>query len=225
MLSDRTAKYAEAMAREGKDFDYWKWLRRIQQEDARTKTVPAPVEPGTPGSGHATTAQVRGTFGNVGTAGNNKTPPVPREVIPRCVAPAKDVETPKKSLRQRLGNVSDAWDRFQEDRNRDAVYGYLRAVFSIVRHYKRKGTDRLVIRAFKFAGLPVDRNADVFAVVIRATCDGEADNKTISKWSRALRYAARVKKPHHPLTTFMKNRGGVNGCAEQYAKYFGRGGR
>jgi hypothetical protein len=65
-------------------------------------------------------------------------------------------------------------------------------------------------------------NADPFAVVIRCTCEDKLDNKTISKWSRAMRYVARVKKPRHLLTTFMKNKGGVNGCAERYAKYFGR---
>jgi hypothetical protein len=83
----------------------------------------------------------------------------------------------------------------------------------------------IIRRAFKFAGLPVDKHADPFAVVIRCTCDGKADNKTISKWSRALRYVVRVKKPRHQLTTFMKNRGGVNACAKRYAKYFGRGER
>jgi hypothetical protein len=135
----------------------------------------------------------------------------------------KSVDKRKKSLRQRLGDVCDAWDDFQENRFRDAVYGYLRAVFSIVKHYRgRRQTKKLMRRAYKFAGLPVDMNADPFAVVIRCTCEHKLDNKTISKWSRALRYVERVKKPRHQLTTFMKNRGGVNACAERYAKYFGR---
>jgi hypothetical protein len=132
----------------------------------------------------------------------------------------------KKDVRTRLAEVCNAWDDFQECRDRDAVYDYLRAVFSIVRHYSgRERTKRLMRCAFKFAGLPMDMDADPFAVVIRCTCDGEADNKTISKWSRALQYVARVKKPRHPLTTFMKNRGGINACAERYAKHFGGGER
>jgi hypothetical protein len=131
----------------------------------------------------------------------------------------------KKGLRQRLADVSDAWDEFQETRDRDAVYDYLRAVFSIVQHYGWKDrSKKLIRRAFKFAGLPVDMNADPFAVIIRCTCDQQLDRKTISKWSRALRYTARVKK-RTPLKTFMKNRGGINACAELYSKYFGRGGR
>jgi hypothetical protein len=91
-------------------------------------------------------------------------------------------------------------------------------VFSIVKHYNgRCRTKKLIRRAFKFAGLPTDMNADPFAVVIRCTCEHKLDNKTISKWSRALRYVARVKKPRHSLTTFMKDRGGVNACATLFA--------
>jgi hypothetical protein len=117
--------------------------------------------------------------------------------------------------------VCDAWDDFQGSRNRDAVYGYLRAVFSIVKHYNgRRRTKKLIRRAFKFAGLPFDKNSDPFAVIIRCTCEHKLDNKTISKWSRALQYVARVKKPRHPLTTFMKNRGGVNACADLYSQRF-----
>ena len=131
---------------------------------------------------------------------------------------------PKKSLRARLIGVSDAWDIFQKTRHRDAVYDYLRAVFSIVQHYDWKDrTKKLVRRAFKFAGLPVDMKADPFAVVIRCTCDQQLDRKTISKWSRALRYTARVKR-RTPLKAFMKNRGGINACADLYSKNFGDSG-
>jgi hypothetical protein len=51
---------------------------------------------------------------------------------------------------------------------------------------------------------------------------GGADNKTISKWARALRYVARCKKPGTPLKAFMTEAGGVNACANLYARYFGR---
>jgi hypothetical protein len=134
------------------------------------------------------------------------------------------VDPPKKgtagsTLGRRLGRVSDAWDKFQDDRGRDAVYGYLRAVFALVKRYGgRRRTRRLVRRAFKFAGLPVDNHADPFAVVIRCTSDGKADNKTISKWARALRYVAAAKRPRHRLKAFMKSRGGVNACTELYPK-------
>jgi hypothetical protein len=132
-------------------------------------------------------------------------------------------KTPKARLRRRLEKIRDAWDEFQASRARDAVYGYLDAVFAIVYHYRtRRRTKKLLRHAFKFANLPFDRNADPFTAVIRCTCDDEIDSKTISKWSRALRYVAHCKKPQTRLKTFMKEAGGVNACANLYARYFGR---
>jgi hypothetical protein len=229
MLTGRTAEYVEAMIREGDDFDYFKWLRRVQQEEAQLKSVAVStsVQPIAPGPAHsAEIAQNPSQFNGSETADHAKHKSAVRPAIQVVGHRAKRVEKPKKSQRQRLGDVCNAWDDFQENRGRDAVYGYLRAVFSIVKHYNgRCRTKKLIRRAFKFAGLPVDMNVDPFAVVIRSTCEHKLDNKTISKWSRALRYVAWVKKPRHQLTTFMKNRGGVNACAERYAKYFGRGER
>jgi len=226
MLTGRTAKYVEAMIREGDDFDYFKWLRRVQEEEAQLKSVAVstPVQPIVPRPDHpAKTAQNPGEFKDPETADTAKHKSVVRRTIQQVGHCTRSIDKPTKSIRQRLGDVCNAWDDFKECRDRDAVYGYLRAVFSIVKHYSgRRRTKRLVRRAYKFAGLPVDMNADPFAVVIRSTCEGKADNKTISKWSRALRYVTRVKKPRHPLAAFMKKRGGVNACAERYAKYFGR---
>ena len=122
--------------------------------------------------------------------------------------------------------IRDAWDEFQASRTRDAVYGFLGAVFEVVMHYKvRRRTTRLRRHAFKFAELPFDRNADPFSAVIRCTSDDNADTKTISKWARALRYVAQCKKPRMALKKFMKKAGGVNTCASLYARCYGRGGR
>jgi hypothetical protein len=131
-------------------------------------------------------------------------------------------ETAKPEIRQRLAAVCDAFDQFQESRKRDAVYSYLKAVFTLVVDYKgRRRTKRLLQRAFQFAGLPVDKNADPFATVIRCTSERNVDNKTISKWARALRYVARCKVPSTRLRTFMKKMGGVNSCADRWAQCFG----
>jgi hypothetical protein len=148
-----------------------------------------------------------------------------RPPISTTTCDAKSADKAKKSLAKRLIHVEHAWEEFQETRDRDAVYGYLTAVFSIVQHYRWKGrTTKLIRRAFEFAELPFDKNADPFAVIIRCTCEQQLDRKTVSKWSRALRYVAQVRK-RIPVKTFMKNRGGVNACADLYAKRFGRGGR
>jgi hypothetical protein len=128
-------------------------------------------------------------------------------------------KTPKGRLRGRLEKVAHAWDDFQASRARDAVYGYLEAVFAIVEHYKvRRRTKKLLRHAFKFANLPFANDANPFTAVIRCTCDNQIDSKTISKWARALRYAAHCKAPRTRMKTFMKDSGGVNACAAGYSK-------
>ena len=141
----------------------------------------------------------------------------------RQVHRAPKSKVPEISTRLRLEKIRDAWDDFQASRTRDAVYGFLGAVFEMVMHYKvRRRTKKLLRHAFKLAGLPFDRSADPFTAVIRCTCDHSADSKTISKWARALRYVARCKVSPTQLKTFMKEAGGVNACADRYAKYLRR---
>jgi hypothetical protein len=61
-------------------------------------------------------------------------------------------------------------------------------VFAIVAYCKvRRRTKKLLRRAFEFAELPFDKNADPFTAIIRCTSDDNADSKTTSKWARALR--------------------------------------
>ncbi len=115
--------------------------------------------------------------------------------------------------------VREVWSDFQSSRARDAVYGYLAHVFAIVEHYKmRRKTRRLLQHAFEFADLLFEQNADPFTAIIRCTSDDAADSKMVSKWTRALRFVARSKKPQTGLKTFMKNAGGINACAYGYTR-------
>jgi hypothetical protein len=217
MHTGRTAKYTEAIIREGDNFDYKEWLRRTREEEARANRLAA-----------------KSSSGEV-VAWPEETRKAGIPILIKKSAPVVECRMPlrvdrlvntraRKSLGQRLARVSDAWEKFQDSRARDAVYGYLRAVFVLVKRYGgRRQTRRLVRRAFKFAGLPVDKAAEPFTAVIRCTSEGKPDNKTISKWARALRYVARVKKPSQRVTAFMKGRGGVNACAALYTQKFGRG--
>jgi hypothetical protein len=78
----------------------------------------------------------------------------------------------------------------------------------------------LLRQAFKFAGLPLNSATDPFTAVIRCTSDAGVDRKTISKWARALRYAALCKSAS--LKRLMQAAGGVNACANLYAIDVGR---
>jgi hypothetical protein len=48
LMSARTAKYVEAMIRQGDDFNYDEWLRKVREEKAQAKQLPAASD-----SGHA----------------------------------------------------------------------------------------------------------------------------------------------------------------------------
>jgi hypothetical protein len=216
------------MIREGDSFDYRGWLRRIREEEAEAKQVLPVFCPGGPVAseiGDLTNTPDRlDAWENSVPIIRAKSPPIPRAVH-RSDHKARE-KSSEDRLKRRLAAVCDAFDEFQESRVRDAVYGYLKVVFAVVVDHKgRRRTKRLLQRAFHFAGLPFDKNADPFAVIIRCTSEQNLDCKTISKYARALRYAAHCKKRRTPLKKFVKKMGGINACAERYAIYLGRGTR
>jgi hypothetical protein len=219
LSSPRTANYVSALIREGDSFDYCRWLQEVRAEEAQAK-----LRPQTTTSGKIRVAEIGPPTGT----------PDCRKASPSWTLFTRNQPIPgglHRSHREPLGSTSstrirrwfekirDGWDDFQASRTRDAVYGYLEAVFAIVEHCKvRRKTKTLLRHAFKFAELPFDGNADPFTAVIRCTCADLADSKAISKWARALRYASRSKGPAVRLRKFMKEAGGVNECATLYAR-------
>jgi len=223
-MSPRTAKNVEAMIRGGDNFDYDKWLKDVREEEARAKQAQPTGTPGGPAPAQIA-VQIK-TFDDEHLRPNPALPLTAKTTLARALRrPHRQAKnkTPKARLRLWLERVRGVWDDFQSSRRRDAVYGYLEAVFAIVEHYKvRRRTTRLLRHAFEFADLPFNENADPFTAVIRCACGNAADSKTISKWSRALRFVARSKEPDIGLRTFIKKAGGINACADRYAMHCGR---
>jgi hypothetical protein len=221
LLSPRTANYIAALIREGDEFNYSKWLQRVREEEVQTKQGL-----GTFISKDVVAAEIGNQTGTSDGIWPNpklmtRAVPIPRALQQAHRAPKS--KAPEIGIRQRLEKIRDAWDEFQASRARDAVYGYLEAVFAFVEHYKvRRRATRLRRHAFKFANLTLNNHSDLFTAVIRFTSGGATDNKTISKWARALRYVARSKVSRTRLKAFMKEVGGVNACADQYAQRMGR---
>jgi hypothetical protein len=79
-------------------------------------------------------------------------------------------------------------------------------------------------RALQLRGYSSAREPEPFAAVILCTADRvQVDDRTRSKWSRVLRYAAEHKDLHEPLRDFIKRKGGINECAARFVRRLGRG--
>jgi len=107
----------------------------------------------------------------------------------------------------------------------NAIYGYLSAVYGVVAWWTAEGQELDRGRqSLGVNGLPRSDREDVFAAIIRCTADpAKADNRTRSKWSRAMRYAVAYKAGSEPLGQFIKCKGGINGCAARFSRRLGRG--
>ena len=100
-----------------------------------------------------------------------------------------------QALRQDLLRVRNAWEECQASRDRDAVYGYLSAVFDLIAWWVAE--HRALERAHKALRLqricPFD-GEDPFAAVIRCTADpAKVDKRTRSKWSQVTSVRAGIQ--------------------------------
>jgi hypothetical protein len=107
--------------------------------------------------------------------------------------------------------------------NRMAVQTFLGAIFNQVSRWQAE--DRLVEELYRLldtlkAPVPL-KIGEAFAVVIYCTAP-QVDQKSRSKWARALRYAAANKPDDEPIKKFIKRKGGINACASRYAEYVRR---
>jgi hypothetical protein len=134
---------------------------------------------------------------------------------------ASPVGRSTRAMKQDLAKVAAAWGKMQKTRDRDAIYGYLEAVYDLVQDWERRGrADRKARRALRARGLKSWPNIEPFAVAI--ACTSEVDGKTRSKWSRALQYVSWYNRDQKPFKKFMKSKGGINGCASLFAHRLGR---
>ena len=138
--------------------------------------------------------------------------------------PKQAIPYSSDAMRQDLHRVRNAWTACQASRDRDAIYGYLSAVYGLVRWWAAEGReiDR-ARRALRLQRLDVCARENPFAAVIRCTAEpAKADKRTRSKWSRVLRYAAAYKPDAEPLDAFVKRNGGINACAARFTRRLGR---
>jgi len=107
-------------------------------------------------------------------------------------------------------------------RSRFAFYDYLAAVIELYVQLRRtKQAKGAANRIAKLCGFRSQKRTHPIRVIIDAT--STADNKTKSRWTRALRYAWFKRKTWRDLKTFLRENGGPAGCAEQFAAINPRG--
>jgi hypothetical protein len=110
--------------------------------------------------------------------------------------------------------------------NRMAVHRFLGAIFNQV--FVWEAEDRLeegLYRLLDSLKAPVPlRIGEAFAVAIYCTAP-HVDQKSRSKWARALRYAAATKPDDESIKSFFKRKGGINACSSRYADYVRRPGK
>ena len=110
--------------------------------------------------------------------------------------------------------------------NRMAVQTFLGAIFNQV--FQWQAEDRLEEELYRLLDSlegPVPlKIGEAFAVVIYCTAP-HVDQKSRSKWARALRYAAANRPDDESIKKFIKRKGGINACASNYAQHVRRLGK
>ena len=128
-----------------------------------------------------------------------------------------------EAMRANLLWLQNEWEAVQASHSRNAIYGYLAAVFELVTWWEQVGRAvKRAHRALHLRGYSPVREPEPFAAVILCTSDPDkVDARTRSKWPRVLRYAAEYKHLDEPLRDFIMRRGGLNECAARFARRLG----
>jgi hypothetical protein len=93
-------------------------------------------------------------------------------------------------MRQDLDRLRNAWTDGQANRGRNAIYGYLSAMYGLVAWWAAEGRDLdRARRALRLQGLKASDREDPFAAVIRCTADpvgGHAEHDATETQSNKL---------------------------------------
>ena len=147
-----------------------------------------------------------------------------QSTVSRCANQNFRIAYSSEALMRDLARVHQFFCEFQTSRARNAIFPYLSEVFGLVELWTvdRREVSR-ARRALNLLGIKDPAEIEPFAAVIIATAHPtKLDKRVISKWSRVLRYAARVKSRSEALQDFIGRKGGLNECAALYAHRLGR---
>lgn len=116
----------------------------------------------------------------------------------------------KKSAIHHRNNIKPGRRRFW-------MYGYLRDVYRVYRHFQSLGVSKKVVRKIVTRlKLPIKIKSHLLRALIEASAGAE-DNRTKIKWANALRYAFGWLQEPERLEWFFGVNGGIAGSAAEFA--------
>ena len=112
--------------------------------------------------------------------------------------------------------------RWRKSGRRRALYRYLELVFELFTAWRKEAPDGppLSSRLESLMQLSPGQTCSPIRAIIEST--SKAGRKSKSRWTRALRYAWRVRKDYKTLQHCLWAHGGVAGCAREWADVNGR---
>jgi hypothetical protein len=123
--------------------------------------------------------------------------------------------TSDRCLRQEIVALKQLEKECFASRKRFAIDDYLAGVFDLYRRLKNNlDAKQCARRIVEFEGLR-RKSSHPLRVIIDAA--SQADNKTKSRSTRALRYCWRQRKRWTDFKTFLRENGGPAGCASKFA--------
>jgi hypothetical protein len=127
-----------------------------------------------------------------------------------------------RQLRKTIEDLRRLEQKCFAARSRFAFYDYLAALFELYLQLRRRNQAKPWARRIaELFGLSKQNRTHPIRTIIDAT--STADNKTRSRWTRALKYAWRERKTWKDLASFLRENGGPAGCAGQFATINQRG--
>ena len=119
-------------------------------------------------------------------------------------------------LRRRISDLGKLERRCFATRKRFEVYRYLAAVYPLYAELMRANEIQTSVqRIAAWFNLDTRKHAHPIRLIIDAS--SEADRRTKSRWTLALRFAWHERKGWTDLEAFLRRNGGPAGCADQFA--------
>lgn len=124
--------------------------------------------------------------------------------------------TSDRELKNDIAILKELGERCSRRRQRFAFYGYLAGVYKLYERLRRNNeANRDAQRIRSLFDLPTNRYTHPVRTILDAT--SSTDEKTKSRWTRALRFAWHERRRWKNFEKFLRQNGGPAGCADQFA--------